>query len=117
WVLIVVPLLGLGLSVLVLYGFGLSEGSAEGRPWARRWRTFPKGIARSDLTREMVAFAGEEDRFPWRLAPLRAVAIAATVGLGGPLGTEAPAAYLGVALGSALGDRGLRWRRLLRPLA
>jgi H+/Cl- antiporter ClcA len=125
WAVIVLPQLGLGLSVLVLYGLGLREPTAppetgpqrEGEPWARRWRTFPRGIARSDLTREMVAFAGEEDRFPWHLAPIRAVAIAATVGLGGPLGTEAPAAYLGVAAGAALGDRGRWWRRLLRPAA
>ncbi|MCL2450507.1 MAG: chloride channel protein [Polyangiaceae bacterium] len=125
--LIAVPVAGLGLSVLVLYGFGLSEGSDAAppkalpprarAPWARTWRTFPPGIARSDLTREMVEFAGEEDRFPWRLAPICAVAIAATVGLGGPLGTEAPAAYLGVATGAALGDHGRRWRRLLKPAA
>ena len=126
WVLIVVPLMGLGLSVLLLYGFGLSEEGRvrrkglprrEGEPWARKWRTFPSGIARSDLTREMVDFAGEEDRFPWRLAPLSAMAIIATVGLGGPLGTEAPAAYLGVAIGAALGDRGRWWRRLVKPAA
>lgn len=132
WALVVLPLLGLGLSVLVLYGFGLGEDASADpskappvrkgaplarKPWARKWRTFPSGIARSDLTREMVDFAGEEDRFPWRVAPLSAVAIAATVGLGGPLGTEAPAAYLGVAVGAALGDRGRRWRRLLKPAA
>jgi H+/Cl- antiporter ClcA len=127
WALIVVPPIGLGLSVLVLYGLGLSEEARtvprqelpprEDAPWARRWRTFPSGVARSDLTREMVHFAGEEDRFPWRLAPICALAIAATVGLGGPLGTEAPAAYLGVALGAALGDRGRWWRRLLKPAA
>jgi H+/Cl- antiporter ClcA len=109
WVLVVVPLLGLALSVLVLYGFGRSGESG--------WRTFPPGVARSDLTGDMVAFAGEEDRFPWHLAPIRAVAIAATVGFGGPLGTEAPAAYLGVATGSALGDLVRGWRRFLRPAA
>jgi CIC family chloride channel protein len=65
----------------------------------------------------MVEFAGEEERFPWRLAPIRLLAIAATVGLGGPMGTEKPAAYLGVAAGAALGDRGRGWRRLLRPAA
>ncbi|WP_205633856.1 chloride channel protein [Labilithrix luteola] len=125
WVIIVVPLVGLCLSVLVLYGFGLSEnakpegkGEEKRAPWASKWRTFVPGVARSDLTGEMVAFAGEEDRFPWRLAPIRAVAIAATVGLGGPLGTEAPAAYLGVAVGSAMGDFSRGWRRwFLRPAA
>jgi H+/Cl- antiporter ClcA len=134
WVLIVVPQLGLGLSVLVLYGFGLSatahrnEGpyarAFEAAPpapqpsrWARAWRTFRPGVARSDLTGDMVTFAGEEDRFPWRLTPIRMIAMAATVGLGAPMGTEAPAAYLGVAVGAAIGDRGRWWRRLLRPAA
>jgi chloride channel protein, CIC family len=124
WVLILMPLLGLALSVLVLYGFGLSsktQGSPPGageaqRPlWARAWRTFPPRAARADLTGDLVAFAGEEDRFPWRLAPIRLLAIVATVGLGAAMGTEAPAAYLGVATGAAFGDRW--WRRLLRPLA
>jgi CIC family chloride channel protein len=123
WVLIVVPLLGLALSVLVLYGLGLSGALAPHAPpsrasrWASAWRTFPPGAARSDLTGDMVTFAGKEDSFPWRLAPLRALAMFATVGLGAPMGTEAPAAYLGVATGAAIGDRGRWWRRLLRPAA
>ena len=125
WVLVGVPLLGLALSVLVLYGFGLS-GAAQSRAprasssrplWARAWRTFPPGLARSDITADVVRFAGEEERLPWRLAPIRMLAIAATVGLGAPMGTEAPAAYLGVAVGAAIGDRGRRWRALLRPAA
>jgi H+/Cl- antiporter ClcA len=107
WVLVLLPLIGLGLSVLVLYGFGRTHGVS-------RWRTFRRGVARSDLTGDMVAYAGEEDRIPWRIAPLRAVAIAATVGLGGPLGTEAPAAYLGSALGAAIGDVLRGGRRFLR---
>jgi H+/Cl- antiporter ClcA len=124
WGLIVIPLLGLTLSVLVLYGFGLSSethGSPPGGTkaqrsrWARAWRTFPPRAARADLTGDMVEFAGEEDHFPWRLAPIRLVAIFATVGLGAAMGTEAPAAYLGIATGAALGDRW--WRRILRPLA
>ena len=124
WVLIVMPLLGLALSVLVLYGFGLSsetQGSRSGATkaqrsrWAQAWRTFPPHAARADLTGDLVTFAGGEDRFPWRLAPLRLVAIFATVGLGAAMGTEAPAAYLGVATGAALGDRW--WHRLVRPLA
>ena len=117
WVLILVPLLGLSLSVLVLYGFGLSsETQSSQRPrWAAAWRTFPPRAVRSDLTGDMVDFAGEEERFPWRLAPIRLVAIYATVGLGAAMGTEKPAAYLGVAVGSALGDRW--WRPILRPAA
>jgi chloride channel protein, CIC family len=116
WVLILVPLLGLALSVLVLYRLGLtSETQGSQRPhWAARWRSFPSGSARSHLTDDMVASAGVEERFPWRLVPIRLLAICATVGLGGPMGTEAPAAYLGVATGAALGTR---WRRLLRPAA
>lgn len=117
WVLILVPLLGLALSVLVLYGFGLSsETQSSPQPrWAARWRTFPPHAVRSDLTGDMVEFAGQEERFPWRLAPIRLLAIYATVGLGAAMGTEKPAAYLGVAVGAALGDRW--WRRLLRPAA
>lgn len=115
-VLILVPLLGLALSVLVLYGFGLSgeaESAGRGR-WARAWRTFAPRKSRSDLTGDMVKSAGEEESFPWRLAPLRMLAMIATVGLGAPMGTEAPAAYIGVATGAALGAR---WRPLLRPAA
>lgn len=117
WVLIVVPLVGLALSVLVLYGFGLSnETQLSQRPrWAAAWRTFPPGAVRSDLTGDMVEFAGKEERFPWRLAPIRLIAIYATVGLGAAMGTEKPAAYLGVATGVAIGDRWWRW--LLRPAA
>ena len=123
WVLILMPLLGLALSVLLLYGFGLSSETRGFSPraeeerlrWARAWRTFPPRAARADLTGDLVAFAGEEDRFPWRLAPIRLLAIIATVGLGAAMGTEAPAAYLGEATGAALGHRWLR--RLIRPLA
>lgn len=123
--LIAVPLFGLALTVLVLCGLGLTEatgvpgaeGAQLGSRWARAWKTFPPGVARADLTDDMVDFAGEEERFPWRRAPIRLLAIAATVGLGGPMGTEKPAAYLGAAAGAALGDRGRGWRRLLRPAA
>lgn len=116
WVLIVAPLVGLALSVLVLYGFGLSSDteSFDRRRWARAWRTFAPRTSRSDLTGDMVGFAGEEERFPWRSAPIRMLAMIATVGFGAAMGTEAPAAYLGVATGAALG---VRRRRLLRPAA
>jgi len=117
WALILVPLIGLALSVLVLYGFGLSSDSESSeRPrWAAAWRTFAPRASRSDLTGDMVGFAGEEERFPWRLAPLRMLAMIATVGFGAAMGTEAPAAYLGVATGAALGHRW--WRKLLWPAA
>lgn len=116
WVLILVPLLGLMLSVLVLYRFGLStEEQGSRRPKWARWRTFPPGAARSHLTDDMVSCAGVEERFPCRLTAIRLLAIFATVGSGGAMGTEAPAAYLGVATGAAC--CGTRWRRLLRPAA
>ena len=115
WVVILAPLVGLALSVLVLYGFGSSSATENfERPGWSSWRTFAPRTSRSDLTGDMVGFAGEEDRFPWRLAPIRMVAMIATVGFGGAMGTEAPAAYLGLATGAALGNR---WRPLLRPAA
>lgn len=116
WLIIVVPLLGLTLAVLVLHRVGVSEASMMPPP-ARRWRTFPKDAIRADITGDVVNTAGQEERFPWRLMPIRLVAIFATVGLGGAMGTEAPAAYLGDGTGAALGDRGRRWRELLRPAA
>ena len=110
----VVPPLGLALAVLVLHGIGKSEDWRHPTPV---WRTFPRGAVRADITGDVMGTAGEEERFPWRLAPIRAIAIFATVGSGGAMGTEAPAAYLGVAAGAWLGDRGGWWRRLLRPAA
>jgi H+/Cl- antiporter ClcA len=125
WLLVCVPILGLGLSVLALYGVGTSgaeqaaalQQGPRGRSSLRAWRTFPPEADRADLNDDIVNYAGAEEGLPWRLAPLRLLAVAATVGLGGPLGTEKPAAYLGVAVGVALGDRGQRWRRFLRPAA
>jgi H+/Cl- antiporter ClcA len=116
---LVVPLVGLALAVLALQGLGTSEAPAPANDGRRPhpWRAFPPGVARADISVDVVDSAGEEERFPWRLAPLRALAIFATVGMGGAMGTEAPAAYLGVAAGACLGDRGRRWRRLLRPAA
>src|SRR6185436_12342255 len=123
WVLIVVPLIGLALTVLVLHVFGQSEAAqtqGQGVTRERRakiWRTFPRGAIQADITGDVVDSAGEEERFPWRLTPLRTLAIFATVGLGAGMGTEAPAAYFGVAAGAYLGDRGRWWRRLIRPAA
>ncbi len=127
WFLIVVPLLGLALAVLVLQGYGQTEaaqtlapGTTPPRVGSRRahaWRAFPPRAVRADITGDVVDTAGEEERFTWRLAPIRTVAIFATVGLGGAMGAEAPAAYLGAATGASLGDRGRGWRRLLRPAA
>jgi len=48
---------------------------------------------------------------------MRTLAIVATVASGAAMGTEAPAAYLGVAADVCIGDRGRWWRRLLRPAA
>jgi H+/Cl- antiporter ClcA len=124
---VVVPVLGVALAVLVLQGYGKSDDARsrateatprlDGPRRAQAWRTFAPGAVRADITGDVVASAGEEERLPWRLAPIRAIAIFATVGSGGAMGTEAPAAYLGVAAGACLGDRGRWWRRLLRPAA
>lgn len=69
WVIILVPLVGLALSVLVLYGFGLSSQSEsfERPEWAGAWRTFSAGAVRSDLTGDMGSQA-KRSVFPgaWR---------------------------------------------------
>ena len=127
WILIVVPLLGLTLGVLVLQRYGQSDDAKTLEPVAAQsrlvsrpalgWKIFqPRGV-QADITGDVIASAGEEERFPWRQTPVRTVAIFATVGLGAAMGTEAPAAYFGVAAGACLGDRGRWWRRLLRPAA
>jgi len=126
WGLIVVPFIGLAISVLVLQGYGhgkalqtLAPEPARPHPrgrWSLNWKN-TRDVIRADLTADVLATAGEEERFPWRLAPLRAVAIVATVGLGAPMGTESPAAHFGVAAGVSLMDRGRWWRRLTRPAA
>ncbi len=113
WMLIVVPLMGLVLTALVLHGLGRRTDSRT----AERWRSFPPDAVRADITGDVVRSAGQEELFPWRLAPIRLAAIFFTVGSGAGMGTEAPAAYLGVAAGVCLGDRGRRWRRLLRSAA
>lgn len=116
WYVVLVPLLGLALAVLVLYRLGKSATSTGG-PRTPAWRTFPPDAIRSDLSGDVLDSAGTEERFPWRLAPIRTIAILATVGSGGAMGTEAPAAYLGEAVAVWLGDRGRSWRKLLRPAA
>ena len=127
WVIVVVPLVGLGLSVLVLRGYHRGEALQTLAPepagvpprgrWLSVWRPSRRDVIRADLTADVLATAGEEERFPYRLAPPRIVAIIATVGLGAPMGTESPAAHMGVAAGSFLGNSGRRWRRLARPAA
>jgi H+/Cl- antiporter ClcA len=114
WYVVVVPLVGLTLAVLVLQGYGQS---ADGGRATHPWRTFPPDAVRADISGDVTDCAGAEERFPWRLAPIRTLAILATVCSGGAMGTEAPAAYLGEAAGACVGDRGTWWRRLLRPAA
>ena len=124
WVLLVAPLAGIAVAWATLHylGHGEAEQHLDDAPAAPRvrlhpWRSFPLDLARADLTADVVATAGREERFPWRLAPLRAIAILITVGSGAPMGTEAPAAHLGVAAGAALGSpprarRPARWMGL-----
>src|SRR5215475_11879729 len=125
WLLITLPLIGLALTVLVLQVLGQREGEQTRRPavtprtrrWSSIWRTFPRNAIQADITGDVVDSAGQEERFPWRLTPIHTLAIFATVGLGAGMGTEAPAAYFGVAAGAFVGDRGGWWGRILRPAA
>lgn len=121
------PFLGLGLSAVVLFGLGKGqpvqtlapqrvEGQSRGR-LVTAWYSFPHDIARADLSGDVVNASGREERFPWNLAPLRALAILATVGLGAPMGTESPAAHIGVATGAWLGSLHPSLRPLGRPMA
>lgn len=125
--LLLLPLLGVALAVLVLFGLGKGqpvqtlaprEATSSGR-WGSlmAWYSFPHDIARADLTGDVVNASGAEERFPWNLAPLRAIAILSTVGLGAPMGTESPAAHIGVATGTWLGSINPALRQLVRPLA
>ncbi|MGV0028962.1 chloride channel protein [Phormidesmis priestleyi] len=125
--LLLLPLLGVTLAVLVLHG--LDKGEAVQALVPRKaalpkrrlppptWYSFPRDVARADLTADVVDTAGAEERFPWNLAPLRALAILPTVGLGAAMGTESPAAHLGVAAGTWLGSTNPALRRLVRPAA
>jgi H+/Cl- antiporter ClcA len=138
WVIIAVPVLGISAATFVLHVIGrgdpvqtLPTRPAPAPParrarlrWARylpriplSWRCFPADVARADLTGDVVQSAGAEERFPWRQAPLRTLAIIITVGSGAPMGTEAPAAHLGVATGAWLGQLRPGMRRLLRGAA
>jgi H+/Cl- antiporter ClcA len=125
--LLLIPLLGVALAVLILFGLGKGqpvqivaprEANAPGR-WGSllSWYSFPHDIARADLTGDVVNASGVEERFPWNLAPLRAIAILSTVGLGAPMGTESPAAHIGFATGTWLGSFNSALRPLVRPLA
>ncbi|GAB4373435.1 MAG: hypothetical protein Kow00121_16680 [Elainellaceae cyanobacterium] len=125
--LLLLPLLGITLAVLVLHGLGKGEAvqtlvprqaASRGRKFPPpTWYCFPRDVARADLTADVVATAGAEERFPWTLAPLRALAILPTVGLGAAMGTESPAAHLGVAAGVWLGSTNSVLYRLVRPAA
>ena len=124
WIIITTPLVGLALAVAVLHTLSHGEATQEVdvTPAQRKpprflptWRAFPADVARADLTADVVATSGQEERFPWRLAPVRGLAVIATVGLGAPMGTEAPAAHFGVAAGAFLGERARWMRRHARP--
>ncbi|WP_445924331.1 hypothetical protein [Leptodesmis sp.] len=108
--LLLLPLVGVALAVLVLFAIGRGQPVQTLAPrevtasgcWASlmSWYSFPYDIARADLTGDIVRASGAEERFPWNLAPLRALAILSTVGLGAPMGAESPAAHIGVATGT-----------------
>lgn len=125
--LLLLPLLGVSLAVLVLHGLGKGKAVQTLAPrkaaLPRRlfppptWYCFPRDVARADLTADVVATAGSEEHFPWHLAPLRALAILPTVGLGAAMGTESPASHLGVAAGTWLGSIHPALRHLVRPAA
>lgn len=120
WVMVAAPFAGIAVAVLVLnlvaHGQAVQHIASDAAPPRRfsAWLAFPASAVRADLTADVVNNAGSEENFPWRLAPIRAAAIFATVGLGAPMGTESPAAHLGVAAGSALERFGGRWRGLAR---
>lgn len=120
WVMVSAPFVGLVVAVLLLnlvaHGQAVQHVTSQDAPPRKfaAWLQFPASAVRADLTSDVVKNAGREEQFPWRLAPIRAAAILATVGLGAPMGTESPAAHLGVATGSALGALGERWRGLAR---
>lgn len=124
WILIGTPLLGLVLTVAILQLFGHREPTPRQVPLPaviartrRGWAISRRRPIQADITGDITATAGEEERFPWRLTPVRTLAVFATVGLGQAMGTEAPAAYFGVAAGAWLGHLG-RWSRsLLRAAA
>jgi chloride channel protein, CIC family len=125
--LLLLPLLGVTLAVLILHGLAQGEAvqklvpreaNLSKRRWLLpTWYSFPRDVARADLTAAIVVTAGVEERFPWHLAPLRALAILPTVGLGAAMGTEAPAAHIGVAAGTWLGSINPALHRLVRPAA
>lgn len=123
--LLLLPLLGVTLAVLVLHGLGQGKAVQTIAPRTDRprrllpttWYCFPNDVARADLTADVVATSGAEERFPWNLAPLRALAILPTVGLGAAMGTESPAAHLGVAAGTWFSSTHPTLRRLVQPAA
>src|SRR6476659_5620226 len=94
WTIVLMPLLGLAITVVVLQVFGKRVPPPGSDQRTNPWRAVPPGAIRADISGDVVETAGEEEQFPWRLAPIRLIAILATVGSGGAMGTEAPAAYL-----------------------
>ena len=72
WVVVVVPLLGLALAVLVLQGSAQEAraGRRDGRRQRAGGRFRPAPSGRTSPATSWTA-PGEEERFPWRLAPIR----------------------------------------------
>lgn len=125
--LLLLPLLGVAIAVLILFGLGkgrpvqtlVSRQATPSGRWGSlfNWYSFPHDIARADLTGDVVRASGAEEQFPWNLAPLRALAILSTVGFDAAMGTESPAAHIGVATGTWLGSTMPSLRQLVRPMA
>lgn len=123
--LLLLPLLGVALAVLILFGLGkgtpvqtlVPQDASVDQQLKQTWYSFPHDVARADLTGDVVNTAGAEERFPWERAPLRALAILSTVGLGAPMGTESPAAHIGVSTGVWLSSINPGLRQFVRPAA
>jgi len=124
--LLLLPLLGVTLAVLLLFGLGKGtsvqtlvprQDASLDQQSKQTWYSFPHDVARADLTGDVVNTAGAEEKFPWEWVPLRALAILSTVGLGAPMGTESPAAHIGVATGVWLSSKNPGLRRFVRPAA
>ncbi|MFQ5517374.1 MAG: chloride channel protein [Acidimicrobiia bacterium] len=75
--------------------------------WIAWWLTdrFGREAAGHGVPQIMAAIVARSGRIPFRIAPLKTVATAATLGVGGSVGREGPIAQIGAAIGSGIGSR------------